>query len=145
MQTGTCFSFNLVRLTNAMFFPSTTSTSAIPASYKVRALRPEGVGVARQVLHFIANYFYPCRCLALSIQLCRQSLRVRSTHADIPEMRHQNFLSMREEEQNSEKWKNWRRHYWWSLTWMGGGGAQNHFYCHHYPIPICANPWIWII
>ena len=83
--------------------PSTTSTTAIPASNKVRALRPGGVGVAKQVLHFIANYFYPCRCLALSIQLCRQSLRVRSAHADIQEMRHKDFLPMREKEKNSEK------------------------------------------
>ena len=103
MQMGTWFSLNLVRLTDAMFFPSTTSTTAIPASNKVRALRPGGVGVAKQVLHFIANYFYPCRCLALSIQLCRQSFRVRSTHADIQEVRHQDFLPMREKEKISEK------------------------------------------
>ena len=43
--------------------------------------------------------------MALSIQLCRQSLRVRSAHADIQEMRHQDFLPMREKEKNSEKWK----------------------------------------
>ena len=40
--------------------------------------------------------FHPFfRGVVSSFQLCRQPFRVRSTHADIPEMRHQHLLPMR--------------------------------------------------
>ena len=52
--------------------------------------------------------FSPPRCLALCLQLCRQSLRVRSTHADIPEVRYQDFLPMRNKEKTGGNWRRLR-------------------------------------
>ena len=48
-------------------------------------------------IHFLANLLIRpfCRDVVCSFQLCRQPLRVRSTHAGIPEMRRQHLLPMR--------------------------------------------------
>ena len=45
-------------------------------------------------------------CVVSGLQLSPQSLRVRSTHAYIPEMRHQHILPMREQQEASceDKW-----------------------------------------